>query len=130
LNSGEVVVRAVGSDLRMDYTAVGQTTHLAARMEQFARAGTTLLTAATLSLARGYIEVKPLGPVPVKGLEVPVDVYEMMGTGPRRSRLHAVAARGLTRFVDRDGELEQFREACPGQKPHRGPTFSCHRLIQ
>jgi class 3 adenylate cyclase len=111
LNSGEVVVRAVGSDLRMDYTAVGQTTHLAARMEQLARAGTTLLTAATLSLAEGYIKVKPLGPVGVKGLDPPVDVYEMVGTGPRRSRLHAAAARGLTRFVGRNGELEQLREA-------------------
>jgi class 3 adenylate cyclase len=74
LNSGEVVVRAIGSDLRMDYTAVGQTTHLAARMEQLATPGTIRLTADTLRLAEGYIEVKPLGPVPVKGLEVPVDV--------------------------------------------------------
>ena len=74
LNSGEVVVRAIGGDLRMDYTAVGQTTHLAARMEQLATPGTIRLTADTLRLAEGYIEVKPLGPVPVKGLETPVDV--------------------------------------------------------
>jgi hypothetical protein len=98
LNSGEVVVRAIGGDLRMDYTAVGQTTHLAARMEQLPTPGTIRLTADTLRLAEGYIEVKPLGPVPVKGLEMPVDVYEMVGTGPRRSRLHAATARGLTRF--------------------------------
>jgi class 3 adenylate cyclase len=65
LNSGEVVVRAIGSDLRMDYSAVGQTTHLAARMEQLARPGVTLLTADTLRLAEGYVEVKPLGPVPL-----------------------------------------------------------------
>ena len=68
LNSGEVVVRAIGGDLRMDYTAVGQTTHLAARMEQLATPGTIRLSADTLRLAEGYIEVKPLGPVPVKGL--------------------------------------------------------------
>ena len=74
LNSGEVVVRAIGGDLHMDYTAVGQTTHLAARMEQLATPGTIRLTADTLRLAEGYIEVKPLGPVPVKGLETPVDV--------------------------------------------------------
>ena len=111
LNSGEVVVRVIGSDLRMDYTAVGQTTHLAARMEQLAPPGTIRLTADTLRLAEGYIEVKPLGPVPVKGLEAPVDVYEMIGAGPRRSRLHAAAARGLTRFVGRDVEIEQLREA-------------------
>ena len=111
LNSGEVVVRAIGSDLRMDYTAVGQTTHLAARMEQLAPPGTIRLTGDTLRLAEGYIEVKPLGPVPVKGLEQPVEVYEMVGAGPRRSRLHAAAARGLTRFVGRETELEALRHA-------------------
>ena len=82
----------------MDYTAVGQTTHLAARMEHLATPGTIRLTADTLRLAEGYIEVKPLGLVPVKGLETPIDVYEMVGAGPHRSRLHAAAARGLTRF--------------------------------
>ena len=111
LNSGEVVVRAIGSDLRVDYTAVGQTTHLAARMEQLATPGTVLLTADTLRLAEGYVTAKPLGPVPVKGLEAPLEVYELTGAGPLRSRLHAAAARGLTRFVGREGELEQLREA-------------------
>jgi class 3 adenylate cyclase/tetratricopeptide (TPR) repeat protein len=111
LNSGEVVVRAIGSDLRMDYATVGQTTHLAARMEQLADPGSTLLTADTLRLAEGYIEVKPLGPVPVKGLESPVDVYELIGVGPARSRLHAAVARGLTCFVGRQTELEQVYRA-------------------
>src|SRR5215831_5544113 len=111
LNSGEVVVRAIGSDLRMDYTAVGQTTHLAARMEQLASPGTTLLTADTLHLAEGYVEVKPLGAMPVKGLPAPVEAYELTGAGPRRSRLSAAAARGLSHFVGRDAELEQLREA-------------------
>jgi class 3 adenylate cyclase len=64
LNSGEGVVRAVGSDLRMDYTAVGQTTHLAARMEQLAPPGTVRLTAETVRLAEGYVEVRSLGPIP------------------------------------------------------------------
>jgi class 3 adenylate cyclase/tetratricopeptide (TPR) repeat protein len=111
LNSGEVVVRAIGSDLHIDYTAVGQTTHLAARMEQLADPGTTVLTADTLRLAEGWIEVRPLGPVPVKGLEAPFDAYEMVRAGPRRSRFHAAAVRGLTKFVGRDTELEQLREA-------------------
>jgi class 3 adenylate cyclase/tetratricopeptide (TPR) repeat protein len=111
LNSGEVVVRTIGSDLRMDYTAVGQTTHLAARMERLADPGVILLTAETLRLAEGYIEVKPLGPVPVKGLEAPVEIYEMVGAGSQRSRLRAAAARGLTRFVGRETELEQLRLA-------------------
>jgi class 3 adenylate cyclase len=111
LNSGEVVVRTISSDLHMDYTAVGQTTHLAARMEQLASPGTTLLTADTLRLAEGYVEVKPLGAMPVKGLPAPIQAYELLGAGPRRSRLSAAAARGFSRFVGRDGELEQLREA-------------------
>ena len=111
LNSGEVVVRSIGNDLHMDYTAVGQTTHLAARMEQLARPGTTLLTGETLRLVEGYVEVNPLGPVPVKGLQEPIAVYELRRAGPLRSRLHAAAARGLTRFVGREGELEQLRQA-------------------
>jgi class 3 adenylate cyclase/tetratricopeptide (TPR) repeat protein len=111
LNSGEVVVRAIGSDLHMDYTAVGQTTHLAARMEQLAEPGATLLTVDTLRLAEGYIDVRSLGLLPVKGLEAHVEAYEMLGAGPLRSRLHAAAARGLTRFVGRDAEIEQLRQA-------------------
>jgi class 3 adenylate cyclase/tetratricopeptide (TPR) repeat protein len=111
LNSGEVVVRAISSDLHMDYSAVGQTTHLAARMEQLARPGSTLLTADTLRLVKGYVEVRPLGPVPVKGLEAPIAVYELVAAGPQRSRLHAAAARGLTRFVGRDAEIELLRRS-------------------
>jgi class 3 adenylate cyclase/tetratricopeptide (TPR) repeat protein len=111
LNSGEVVVRSIGSDLRMDYTAVGQTTHLAARMEQLATPGTIRLTADTLRLAEGYVEVKALGPIPVKGLGEPVEVYEATGAGVVRSRLQAAAARGLTRFVGRDAELDALRKA-------------------
>jgi class 3 adenylate cyclase len=112
INSGEVVVRSIGSDLRMDYTAVGQTTHLAARMEQLATPGTIRLTGATLALAEGYVEVKPLGPVPVKGgLVDPVEVYEATGASTVRTRLQARARRGLTRFVGRDAELAQLRRA-------------------
>src|SRR5262245_39277692 len=97
LNSGEVVVRAIGSDLHMDYTAVGQTTHLAARMEQLADPGAIVITPATLALAMGYVEARSLGPVPVKGLEGPVEVYEILRASPVRSRFQAAAARGLTR---------------------------------
>jgi class 3 adenylate cyclase len=91
LNSGEVVVRAIGSDLHMDYTAVGQTTHLAARMEQLAEPGTTLLTPATLALAEGFVQVTARGPVPVKGLADVVEVFALTGASPVRSRLHAAA---------------------------------------
>jgi len=111
LNSGEVVVRSIGSDLHMDYTAVGQTTHLAARMEQLAMPGSVLMSADTLRLAEGFIEVKPLGPVNVKGLSEAVEVFELTGGGPVRTRLQAAARRGLTRFVGRDAEMEQLRRA-------------------
>src|SRR6266571_4571035 len=111
LNSGQVVVRAIGSDLHMDYTAVGQTTHLAARMEQLANPGSILLTPATLELVEGFVAVKSFGPVPVKGLAEAVEVYEVTGAGPARTRLQAATRRGLTRFVGRDAELEQLRRA-------------------
>jgi len=111
LNSGEVVVRAIGSDLHMDYTAVGQTTHLAARLEQLATAGTTLVSPHTLELAEGWVEVKPLGPVPVKGLAEPVEVYELTAAAAARSRLQATAGRGLTRFVGRTAEIDQLSQA-------------------
>ena len=111
LNSGEVVVRAIGSDLHMDYTAVGQTTHLAARMEQLARPGTTLLTGETLALAEGFVEVTSLGRVPVKGLAEPIEAYTLVRASPVRSRLQALAVRGLTRFVGRGAELESLRHA-------------------
>ena len=111
LNSGEVVVRAIGSDLHMDYTAVGQTTHLAARMEQMAKPGSVLVTGDTVRLAEGYVQVRPLGAVPVKGLETPTPVYEVTGTLAARSRFQASAARGLTRFVGRDRELGQLAQA-------------------
>ncbi len=111
LNSGEVVVRAIGSDLHMDYTAVGQTTHLAARMEQMATPGTILLAPATLQLAEGYVQVAARGPVAVKGLPDPVEIYALTGASALRTRLHAAAARGLTRFVGRDAEIELLRRA-------------------
>ena len=90
LNSGEVVVRAIGSDLRMDYSAVGQTTHLAARMEQLATPGSTRLTGETLRLAEGFVEVVPIGPVPVKGLAE-------SGRGLRAGRRRRRRARGSRR---------------------------------
>ncbi len=120
LNSGEVVVRSIGNDLHMDYTAVGQTTHLAARMEQMAKPGSTLLTAETLRLAEGFVQVKPLGPIPVKGLPEPVEVYEAVGGGSVRTRLQAAAMRGFSRFVGRDAEMEQLRRALQQAVDGRG----------
>ena len=109
LNSGEVVVRVIGSDLRTDYTAVGRTTHLAARMEQLATPGAVALTAETLHLAEGYVQVTSLGPMNIKGLTDPVEVFELTGASQARTRLQAATLRGLTRFVGRDAEVEHLR---------------------
>ena len=88
-------MRSIGSDLRMDYTAVGQTTHLAARMEQLARPGTIAHDRGhPARWPRATSQVKPLGPTPVKGLAEPVEVYELVGAGAARTRLQAVAAAG------------------------------------
>jgi len=124
LNSGEVVVRSIGSDLHMDYTAVGQTTHLAARMEQMAAPGTILTTGSTLSLVEGWVEARSLGPMPVKGLEAPLEVCEIVGAGAARSRLQASARRGLSRFVGRTPELDQLREALERAAVGRGQVVA------
>ena len=111
LHSGEVVVRTIGNDLHMDYSAVGLTTVLAARMEQLATPGSILLTAATLRLVEGLVRVQALGPVPVKGLDDPVEVFELAGATALRRRLEVAVARGLSPFVGRQPELEALRQA-------------------
>jgi class 3 adenylate cyclase/tetratricopeptide (TPR) repeat protein len=120
LNSGEVVVRSIGSDLRMDYSAVGQTTHLASRMEQAAAPGSILVTSETAALVRGYVVLEPLGPIPIKGLEAPLVVFEIVRAGQARSRLQAAVARGLTRFVGRADEMRQIGAALDRVRAARG----------
>jgi class 3 adenylate cyclase/tetratricopeptide (TPR) repeat protein len=105
LSAGEVVVRTIRDDLHMDYTAMGQTVHLASRIEQLAEPGSSTLTAETLALVEGYVQVRSLGPVPVKGLPEPIEIYKLLGAGQARTRLQAAAMRGLTRFVGRDVEM-------------------------
>ena len=124
LNSGEVVVRAIGNDLHMDYSAIGETTHLAARMEQLATPGSTRLTAATLRLVEGLVQITALGPVPVKGLEEPVEVFELVGASSLRRRLQAAAARGLTPFVGRQPELEAFTRPWHGRRTGHGQVVA------
>jgi class 3 adenylate cyclase len=124
MNSGDVVVRSIGSDLRMDYTAVGQTTHLAARMEQLAAPGSIRLTPATLRLAAGFVRVNPLGRIPVKGFSELVEVFELADAGPARTRLESAALGGLTRFVGRDRELKQLRAALEQANLGHGQIFA------
>src|ERR1051326_5445806 len=82
LNSGEVVVRTIANDLRMDYSAIGPTTHLAARMEQNAQDNTTFMTPETYRLTEGYVEARSMGRIPVKGVPEPMEIYQLTGRGP------------------------------------------------
>jgi class 3 adenylate cyclase/tetratricopeptide (TPR) repeat protein len=111
LNSGEVVVRSIGNDLHMDYTAVGQTTHLAARMEQMATPGSILIPVTMLGLTRDAVVANPLGPRAVKGLATPIDIYEVTGASTTGSRRQAAAGRDVTRFVGRHAEMATLHQA-------------------
>jgi class 3 adenylate cyclase/DNA-binding winged helix-turn-helix (wHTH) protein/tetratricopeptide (TPR) repeat protein len=124
LNSGEVVVRAIRNDLHMDYSAVGQTTHLAARMEQVAPPGTILLMAPTAQLVTGLVRLKAWGLVPVKGLSEPVEVWELLGASGMRRRLQIARARGLTRFVGRQMELALLHAALAQAGAGRGQVVA------
>ncbi|MEJ2136583.1 MAG: adenylate/guanylate cyclase domain-containing protein, partial [Desulfofustis sp.] len=124
LNSGEVVVCSIGNDLKMDYNAVGETTHLAARMEQMAVPGSILITSSTLTLAEGFVQVSPLGPLAVKGIEEPLEVFEVTGAGTPRSRIEAAVSRGLTRFVGREIELQSVNQALEKAREGRGQVVA------
>jgi class 3 adenylate cyclase len=117
LHTGFVVVGAIGDNLRMDYTAVGQTTHLAARLQQAAEPGRILLSDATARLVEGYAALAPRGPMAIRGRTEPLVVHELTGRGTRRSALDVEGGRPLSRFVGREREmglvglLEQVRAA-------------------
>jgi class 3 adenylate cyclase/DNA-binding SARP family transcriptional activator/tetratricopeptide (TPR) repeat protein len=105
LNSGEVVVGAVGDDLQMEYTAIGHTVGLAARMEEAAEPGKPCLTRQTAGLVEGYFELEDLGELEVKGVRQPVHAYGLTRAANARTRLDAAAGRGLSPFVGRKPEL-------------------------
>lgn len=112
INSGEVVVRAISTeDLHTDYDPVGHSIHIASRMEGIAAPGSIVVSEHTHKLTEGYFAFKALGATPIKGLPAPVDVFEVLGLGPLRTRLQVAASRGLARFVGRTRELAQLREA-------------------
>jgi adenylate cyclase len=111
LNSGEVVVGRIGDDLRMDYTAQGQTVGLAARMEQLATPGCTYLTEHTAKLVPGFFQLRDLGLFEVKGIRDPVRAHELEGVGRVRTRLDVSRTRGFTRFVGRQSEMAALEAA-------------------
>jgi class 3 adenylate cyclase len=119
INTGTVVVGRIGDNLRMDYTAQGDTTNLAARLQQMAPPGAIWVGETTYRVAGGAFEWRPVGPIMVKGRDTPAPTHELVGRRPLRSRFDVQAQRGLTRFVGRDLEFQQLL-ACwdPG---HAGP---------
>jgi len=110
LSSGEAVLSISGHGLHLSYTAVGQTVHLAARMEQMAQPGTVLAAADTVHLANAFIEARPLGPVTVKGFERPIEIFEVCCPAHWRSRFDMALVRGVTPFTGRDSELRRLVE--------------------
>jgi class 3 adenylate cyclase/tetratricopeptide (TPR) repeat protein len=110
LNTGMVVVGSIGDNLRMDYTAVGDTTNLAARLQQLAEPGVLLISEATAKLVQAEVHLEALGPVYIKGKAEPVSVFRVLGQGPQRSALETRLGYVLSRFVGRDRELQTLHE--------------------
>jgi hypothetical protein len=125
INSGEVVVGKIGDDLRMDYTAQGQTVGLAARVEKVAGADRICLSEHTADLVGGYFELEDLGAVQIKGIAQPVRVHELKGLGTLRSRFDLSRARGLTRFVGRDADMGALEAALEGRSPTERTSRCC-----
>jgi len=111
LNSGDVVVKALGDDLHVDYDAIGMPVHMASRMEKAASPGSIYLTAQTLALTQNAVDVEPLGPLALKGVSEPVPAFRLIGPKPGRSRFVAASARGLSNLVGRDNEIATLQKA-------------------
>jgi class 3 adenylate cyclase/tetratricopeptide (TPR) repeat protein len=142
LNSGEVVVGAIGDDLQLDYTAIGHTVGLAQRMEALAEPGNAYLTEHTARLVGGFFALRDLGTFEIKGVTEPPRVYSLEGTGPLRTRLDIAGARGFSRFVGRRDELAELETALAAAldgdgtvvgivgEPGVGKSRLCHELVQ
>jgi class 3 adenylate cyclase/tetratricopeptide (TPR) repeat protein len=121
VNTGEVVVREIQTaEGHAEYTPIGHAANLASRMQTLAATGTIAATEDTRKLCEGYFTFRALGPTRVKGLSDPVNVHEVTGLGPLRTRLQASARRGLSRFVGRESELEQIKRALELVRKGRG----------
>src|SRR5215467_9523700 len=124
LNSGEVVVRSISNDLNVDYSALGHTTHMAARMQELAAGGTTLITAPTLRQVEGFVQVKSVGAVAVKGVSQPVEAFEVVAVTVARTRVQAAAVQGLTPLVGRRSEVEVFSKLMEEAGSGRGQILA------
>jgi class 3 adenylate cyclase len=112
VNTGEVVVRSIQTgEGHAEYTPIGHSTGLAARLQTLANPGGVVISESLRRLAEGYFQLKPLGAARIRGVNDPVELFEVTGLGPLRTRLQAAARRGLTKFVGRQTELEQMKHA-------------------
>jgi len=111
VNTGEVVVRSVETGGKVEYTPIGHTANLASRLQTLAPAGSIATSGLTRKLVEGYFELRALGPMPVRGISEPIDIYEVTGLGTLRTHFQLSARRGLTRFIGRERELEQMKRA-------------------
>src|ERR1700681_1084357 len=121
VNTGEVGVRSITTGAgQTEHTPIGQTTNLASRIQALAPTGSIAISEQTRKLVEGYFQVKPLGPTRVKGVSEPVNVYEVTGLGPLRTRLQRSAGRGLTKFVGRERQMAALKHAAEQAKAGRG----------
>ena len=107
-----------------EYTPIGHSTNLAARMQTAARVGSIAITEATRRLNEGYFTLEALGVTRVKGLSAPINVYEVTGLGPLRTRLQRAASGGLTKFVGRQREMDALRHALEQVKAGHGQVVA------
>jgi class 3 adenylate cyclase/tetratricopeptide (TPR) repeat protein len=125
INTGEVVVgRLTTGDGRTEYVPIGHTANLASRMEAVAPTGSIAVSENTRRLVEGYFTLKPMGPTRVKGVGEPVNVYEVTGLGPLRTRLQRAVGRGLTKFVGRQHEMETLKQALEQTKAGHGQVVA------
>ena len=124
INTGAVVVGKIGDDLRMDYTAMGDATNLADRLQSIAEPGAVLVSEHTHHLTKDFFDFSPLGAVQVKGRNAPVVVYRALQPKAVHSRLDAAARRGLTPLVARDAEIENLMAAFAKVKDGHGQLVS------
>ena len=121
VHTGELVVRTLATaDGHTEYSPIGHTANLASRMQAVAPTGSIAITEFTSRLVEGYFQLKPRGPTRLKGVSEPVNVYEVLGLGPLRTRLQRAAGRGLTKFVGRAREMEALKHALQQAKAGHG----------
>src|SRR5215469_10260009 len=119
-HTGEVVVREIRTGKHTEYAPIGYSTGVASRLEALAAPGSIVISESMRKLVEGYFALKPLGPARIKGISEPLEIYEVTGPGPLRTPLQRAAARGYTRFVGRQREMDTMEHAAELTKAGHG----------